>query len=268
MEFSFFKITQTKWLIWWTYRRFFHLLRKTLLFGRKMIASGKVPWDENSYFRKTLIFILAKNIKTLQAIEILCRNGFGQDALPLLRSMLESVINLGYIILDKENRGQLYLEYECFLKLKSGRILLRTNSRVDRVSIQNRIQQLERKWDTVKHKFLNRRGRICSTWSCKNLREMAVDANLLNVYEWTYPLCSAYTHTTSSVAHSYVLGVDKKGVVIEVGTSPQFIGAVLPTATSLLIYVLDSVNNEFNSGFKTNIDNLKEELQRLRAINF
>ena len=268
MIFPFFRILQTKWSIWWTYRRFFYLLRKTLLLGRRMIVSERIPWDDSSYFKKTLVFILTKNIKTLQAIEILCKNGFGQDALLLLRSMLESVISLGYIILDKENRGQLYLEYGDFLKLKSGKVLLRTNSGVDKTRIQARVQELEREWDSIKHKFLNREGEVCPTWSCKNLREMAIKANLLSVYEWTYPLCSSYAHTTSSIAYSYVLGIDKKGVVLEVGTSHQFIGAVLPTATSLLIYILNFVDSEFNSGFGSGIEKLKENLQSLHVITF
>jgi len=266
MEYPFFRIIIIKLSIRWDHRKFFNLIKKTLSLGRKMIVSRNVPWDERSFFRKAAVFLLTKNVQTLQGIEVLCKNGFGQDSLSLLRAILESVINLAYINLDKEDRAQAYFEYEYFLKIKSGDILLKTNSGVDKVAIQNRIQKLKREWNKVKHKFLDRRGNECHTWSCKQLRAMAQDADMLSVYDWVYPLCSNYGHATSSIAYSYILGKDNKDkVIVEVGTSHQFIDAVLPTACSLLLYILDTVNNEFMSGFEKNIKKLKEELIGLRG---
>jgi hypothetical protein len=45
---------------------------------------------------------LAKSLKTFQAIEVLCLFGHGEDGLILLRSNINLLINLGYILTDRE----------------------------------------------------------------------------------------------------------------------------------------------------------------------
>jgi len=39
-------------------------------------------------------FLFAKSTKTFRALNILCQNGYGEDAAILARSVLENVINL------------------------------------------------------------------------------------------------------------------------------------------------------------------------------
>ncbi|MDD5669935.1 MAG: DUF5677 domain-containing protein, partial [Candidatus Omnitrophica bacterium] len=50
--------------------------------------------------KRIFLFFLTRIIKTYSAIFCLCRQGYGQDTSPLLRSSLETLISAKYILYD------------------------------------------------------------------------------------------------------------------------------------------------------------------------
>ncbi len=245
------------------------MLRQSVHLGKKILLTNKVAWVENNDFSKIIIVVLAKNLQTTRAIFLLCRAGLGQDALTSLRVMFESLVDFKYMYTDKK-RVQDYIDFDYHMRLKSGRIVERiSDSRVDREKLKTKQRELEAHWQTIKHRFVRKRADgeevMCNRWSCKDLRTMAVEVGLQGSYDLLYVYASDYVHSASGVANDYVLGRDKNGVVVEIGTSETMIGEVLPTAAAIFLDILNIVNEEYRLGFEKDLRKLSERWEKRKT---
>ncbi|HPB69201.1 MAG TPA: DUF5677 domain-containing protein, partial [Candidatus Omnitrophota bacterium] len=74
-----------------------HDLGKTLFqdINRRNIKLFDLPAH-----KRIFLFIMTRAVKTFAAIEVLCKRGYGQDVSALIRSLLENLITVRYIIYD------------------------------------------------------------------------------------------------------------------------------------------------------------------------
>jgi hypothetical protein len=71
-----------------------------------------------------LLFALFKAHKTHRAIVVLCRAGYGEDALVLLRSLLELAIQARYMARDPlGERGERWLAYNAVTRYEANRVI-------------------------------------------------------------------------------------------------------------------------------------------------
>lgn len=54
---------------------------------------------------------------------------------------------------------------------------------------------METNFERIKHRFMDRKGRIRNSWCKANLREMSKDINAESMYGGLYPFGSSMTHT-------------------------------------------------------------------------
>lgn len=262
------KIKKTRILLRWKYRKEFKLFKEAITIGRKLITT-KTFWDENSNFKKVLLFILVKNFQTAQAIETLCKKGFGQDAMPLVRVMTENLIEIYYMKLDKEKKAKAYLDYDNYNVLKDINELLSINSAgIDKEKLYKRKKELEIEWNKVKGNYRTPNGNTCNHWSCKGLKQMAKEAGMLFIYSFLYRLASDFAHGSRRIARDYILGRDGKGIVIELGASESLIDKIVPTAAVYLLSIVKISDEEYNGGFQDRIDILRDKLDsHFRHLN-
>jgi len=208
-------------------------------------------WDEDNHFGKVLIVCLAKNLHRLQSILILCKRGFAKDAIPLLRSMFEELVDLEYM---NKNRMKVqdFLDYDYYSRLKLSNILSKIkDERIDSDKMQKRDKELNDDWNNVKKKFTKSNGKIHERWTCKNIREISEEIGLGESYLFVFGYLSNYIHSNSISASDYVLGKDKNNkVVLEIGTTPNFVKEVLSTASIFFISILGIIDDEYKMGLE------------------
>ena len=234
--------------IQWKYRRDFSLLGKTIRLAEKMILSKKIVWDDTDPFSKITISYISKNLQTAKAVRLLCRMGFGQDALTQLRVMFEALIDFGYMRVDKR-RVKDYTDFDLYYKLKLGRKLDKHKIKVEQEKWEARQKELQTKWNKVKQRFTyqNPKGKevVFSRWSGKDLRAMAEEIDLGKAYDYFYTYASGFVHSMAASANDYVLGREQDSVVVEVGASETMISEALHTNQAILLDILEIINNEY-----------------------
>ena len=248
----------------WKYRKDFSLLKKSIRLGERMILSQKIIWDDGDDFSKITIAFLAKSFQTTRAALLLCRAGLGQDALTQLRVMFENLVDFRYMQVDKK-RVRDFIDFDISYKLKMGRIIeQRSKLQVDRDALKLKQSELKIEWDKVKSRFMRKNGQgkeiPCGRWSCKDLRTMANEIDLVDAYDYFYPYASGFVHSAAGMANDYVLGREGDNVVVEVGTSETMVVEALHTARVFFISMLDITNDEYKLGFDEKIKELSPKV--------
>lgn len=256
-----FIVIKTKIEIRYNNRCHFRIFKRILRLGFKIIHNQKngLIWDDNDDFSKIIIVSLAKNLQRLQSILILCKRGLAKDAIPLLRIMFEELIDLKYMNADK-NRINDYLDYDIYIRIRLGKILADNNYKgINKEKIVEKIKELEKEWDKIKNRFTKKDGHIYKRWTRENVREISKIFKLEESYSIIFGYLSNYIHSNPLSAGDYILGRDEKGIIVEIGTSPEFVREVLRTASMLFVGILTIVNNKYKM-------NLEEKIEKLSII--
>ncbi len=247
-------------------RRQFRVFRQVLNLGLKVMGdkNNGLVWDDNNHFSKILLIFLAKNLHRLQSVLILCKKGFAKDAVPLLRVMFEELVDLKYMYADKK-RIQDYFDYDTYLRLKLGRTLIdHGGESVDREKVKTRNAELEKEWNKVKSRFTYRthdqKEKVHKRWTCSGVREVSNAVGFGEAYEYIFGHLSHYIHSNPISANNYVLGRDGYNVVIGIGTSPQLVREVLPTASMFFVDMLKIVNDEYKMNLDAELKVLVDQL--------
>lgn len=255
-------------IIFLKYRKLFKIFKKTKRLLGKIHRKQKVAYDESNDFSKILIFFVAKIGTTTEAIHLLCKKGFGKDALVLLRTVFESFANFKYMHENKKE-VQKFLLYELYEKKRMCRSLLDLETiPVNKQKITKQMTQLECEWRKVKHNFeyQDKKGKkqIMNSWSGKNLASICDKIGMKEEYDMLYRYASLNTNPTTSNALAYILGVtpNKKNITLEIGMSQKLVKQVLSSTTEYFLLFLQIINEEYNLEFKDDIKLLLENLKK------
>jgi len=199
---------------------------------------------------------LAKAYKTLQAILLLCKAGYGQDAGILLRSLFNLTVNVLYINKDPVNRAKRYIGYGNILRQKIAKTptLSDIMGKLDECTLNEIDREVERAKETYKY---NRSG-----WSDKSIKDMAKEVGLESGYDTAYVLMSSIEHSDARSADHYV-SIGPTGVTLDPSPSTRYIRENLLTAAPLMLIMVDQWKDVFNLGIEAKI---KELLDTWSAI--
>jgi hypothetical protein len=269
--FEYFKVIRQSILIRYKYKKQFWLVSDTLKLNRNIMkASNGLSWDDNDYFSKLTIVFIVKNIHRLQSILTLCKRGLAKDALSLLRTTFEELVDYKYI---SENNGSVkdYSNYDTYLKLKLAKELEKYKDKpyIKKDLLENRIKYLQKEWDKVKNRFEIKKENkvfICKRWNRKDLRETSKLIGLEEVYLYLFKYLSIFAHSTGMSAENYLLGLDSKknNVVFEVGTSEGFVDEVCLTSSSLVLEFLKIANEKYHLNITEKLDELDSRIGNIK----
>ena len=210
--------------------------------------------------RVTLHYLFAKSRDTYQSIQILCKTGFGRDALILVRSLLENLITILYMFQNKEKTEERITEWiQC--DLRERKILLDTIERqssdffkIKRKWLRKK-REIRKSYEQLPEKIKKKQG-----WVNKGYEQLAREVGLKEEYIY-YRTLSSLAHSTSASAKGYML-IDKNRVVIQAGPGRKSIPDALVFSHRYFLMILDQVNSVFDLDEKENI----AEHKRLYSI--
>ena len=243
--------------------REFSVMEKTYNLGHQIMRdkSNNLIWDEADHFSKVIIVTLAKNLHRLQSIRLLCKKGLAKDALPLIRSMFEELVDLKYMAADK-SRVQNYIDYDTHTRYKLGKILEQYGGEgVDWPRLKKRNPELEREWKKIEHRYTYKskdgKNRPFPRWTRDSVRQLSESVGLGSMYGYLYGHISNYAHSNPMSADEFVQGKEGDNVVVEVGASEAFVPQVLATSSGMYLDMLRVANEER----KMNLDKIIEPVE-------
>ncbi len=147
-----------------------------------------------------IAILIAKVIKTHNAILILCKERYGEDATVLVRSLLEALIDVSYIFNEKTRERTIrYMEYSWIIKKQYLESLCshpEFNGYVEGQIHTMEDNKIKEEAARVQKKYNYKKG-----WSDKNRWEMAKEIGMQADYDMGYGLMC-------SLAHTDVMGLD------------------------------------------------------------
>lgn len=249
------------------HEKIFSLNKRVYDILKKAIKSGSIKLSEDE-FKNVIIFHVLKAMKASQAIRLLCATGASEDALILLRSLYNLVINLAFIAVKPAKRTERFLDHHAIARKEYQDVILRWPQLFGTTKLtKESTQEIEADAVAVtkKHKFLPN-----EPWHKTTLLEMAKNVDKhspysLPVFEMgydvAYRLGSDYEHTNAMAANSYLIDSNDK---LSLEPSGGNCDRTLMTATEYLTLVLDLANQEFELGLDTDVANLVKDIEKIK----
>jgi|GEM_PF-2016593 len=220
--------------------------------------------------KRIFLFILTRAIKTFAAIEVLCRNGYGQDVAALVRSLMESLITAQYIVHKPEMADDLarrFVEYKWILfrrSLAEEELAVREAQETKRIEFMEKKNLVLRHVDEFRKKYNVISDKGLLTWSGKTLKDMARDVSkeLMREYESTFRQCSRFSHPTILGDSEYIIQDDK---TLTFSPAPATVGIEINYRSALHFYVelLTMVERLFSLNRSDKISELRTQFKKI-----
>ena len=169
------------------------------------IENRKIEFFRLELFKAIMLALFGKCRKQFKAIQLLCRKGYGEDACILTRSMLNILIDIEYILTDREVLAERYFRYEYVLKNKKIEVLKKHSKHGSIFPPKKPTISEEEILREVK-KFKGDYGKNSGDWSGKTIKEKAMRARgfLPMAYDMAYRPHSDLEHSNVASLHSYI----------------------------------------------------------------
>lgn len=196
--------------------------------------------------QRIFLFILTRSIKTYSSIKHLCQQGYGQDVCNLLRTLLENLITVKYILHRKDKADALAKRFVFYKWIIFRRQMADQEKHFSSMSEQEKNDFLKRKEmiqsqvNEFKKIFHIKSDQALVTWSGRTVRDMArfVDTGLLEEYDTTFRLCSRFSHPSILGDQEYMVQDNKRLIFSPL---PSAIG-IVPNLKSAIRYMLEFLN--------------------------
>lgn len=223
---------------------------------------------EDSIYEYVIGLLFGKAFKTYKSINILCKEGYGQDAGILLRSLFEIYVSIAYISKDEpEKRAKRYYDYSSIerkhlVELFDRYELKEKGFKNAGEAIKRNREEIYRLYDEVKNNYKNEKGKIDEfRWSGKSIKEMAIDCGLETDYAVVFFIFSQLVHSTSMTERLYVhANIAERRISLDAGPSEEYIEIVLPHSNTILVRILEKFNSVFNLGKEGKIKEVKNSV--------
>lgn len=189
------------------YNKLYGFIEELLLLIKSIQTAGGYP---NTKKNRIASAFLVKATKTLKAITILCKQGYGEDAVILSRSLFDMLVDILYITRFKldtmADRYELYddvwLAKAFSPKGKSRNLKKLIRQRERKLQPDDKtLEEINRKATKVMKRFKYR----SDTWRPENLYNMAVKVKLGPLYQTMFKLHSQVVHTAPRIINNYAV---------------------------------------------------------------
>lgn len=163
-------------------------------FNQKGFRLAQVPAH-----KRIFLFFITRMIKTFSAVVVLCREGYAQDAVPLLRTLLEILISVRYILRSPKEADQKAVRFVDYKWVMLKRQLAEAEGEgagEASAEVLNQRRKINEQFEEFKKKYAITSDKALVTWSGKSTRDMARRAgkDLLNEYESAFRVDSQFSH--------------------------------------------------------------------------
>lgn len=208
--------------------------------------------------KKIFLFFLTRGIKSFNAIELLCRNGYGQDSATLLRSLLENLISIRYILCDPAAADKKTYRFVNYKWVIFKRFLSEDKAADERNLIIDKYEAYKKENNIISDKAL-------LTWSGKTVKDMAkaVDKELYEEYDAVFRFCSRFSHP-SIVGDKEYINYENKVFTMKPLSSD--IGIII-SLKKAAVYIIDFLK-QYNSLFSLNYDDRIKKIDKMHKDIF
>ncbi len=197
-----------------------------------------------------LLFAVGKGLKTHEALLILCRSGYAQDAKSLLRVLYEVALGVRWIMQaegkDRHNRALRWLDYDWVVRFELLRMhrnpalgelgVALTGTPGDAEKIERGAKKAQEAWGFWP---VDKKGRWRTPrhWSGMSLAKLSEEVGWSGHYATVYALASIQTHASVRAANDFVRVSSNGAVWLDFRASDEGIEEVLVTACVYLIEI-------------------------------
>jgi len=217
-------------------------------------------------------FAIGKGNKTHRAALLLSKQGYGEDASILARSLFDLLINLLYILDDEtDGRAYRYFQYDWILRKKmfsyalgKPELIYKIQERINNPRPDDTtIQEVKEQAKLAQQKYnYSKKG-----WSDKSLYDMAQDVGRTDAYKTVYRLQCQLDHNASRSMNEYGKQ-SQSGIVFEIGQSENWVEESLVVIFDFYYNILMAFNSHFQAGFESNLLELENRyVTELSTIN-
>jgi len=227
--------------------------------------SLKGKCEEELMYKFVFFHMMLKAMKSLKAMYELLQLGCVEDAIIILRSIQEILINMLYIQKDPFQRSRLYAEYDFYVRWRRYELskeIYPAESIAPPEDQPDALSILKREYDRIEKNY-----RRPYSWSGKSILDMARDVQRDKIYELTYAKHSDYVHSNPNSASRYV---QEHGDGLIVDMDPKSEGDFIPEMVDACVHTVEIAklfNQAFNAGFKNDIEELEKEFMEIFEVD-
>ena len=244
----------------------------TWIFLDKFNQQQRKLFDFPSH-QRIFLFILTRSIKTYSSIKHLCQQGYGQDVCNLLRTLLENLITVKYILHHKEKADDLAKRFVFYKWVIFRKEIGEQEKNFSLMSEQEKSDFLQRKEmiqsqvNDFKKTFNIKSDQALVTWSGYSVRDMAkyVSPKLLDEYETTFRLCSRFSHPSILGDQEYMVQ-DDRSLIFSPLASPIGIAPNLKSAIKYMLKFLTLVNNLYSLNCEQTLTDLQIKFEHISNL--
>ena len=207
-----------------------------------------------------MAFVMGKAFKTYEAIGLLCRSGYGEDAFMLARTLLELMVTSAYVLHDEtEDTLMRYMSYDWVTRKKmydyiatKDELLTGLNKAVESGNKEGTLAEIEEEYKKVMEKYKYKNG-----WSDKSIKGMSETIGRSDLYNTVYSLQCTIGHTNARSMNDY-MNHTEEGTILNIGENWKLSRTTLVVAFDCFFHIAKEASSRF--GWK--IETVLEELAK------
>lgn len=199
---------------------------------------------------KVIRYIAKIVSNSLGALITLALNGYGNDAMKIARGMYEGAVTVGYLKRHPEQVED-YLDFHWIRQKRLYDYMRKSDpDLLQRVS-PKKIAEMKRQLSVIAPRFTNNRGKFRSTWRKVNLRQMAEEVGLGDLYPTFYSFASSIQHVDIGALSSQT---EDETLDVDVAPSDKWLGEALIMGHNAVLHVLHGYNEIAQLGFDKELE--------------
>ena|GEM_PF-3888052 len=203
-------------------------------------------------------FFLSKTVTSFFAVWILCKNGYGQDALVILRTIFENLVNLSYVNKYPDTRVPLFIEYD---HIRARQKLKDYENCYGETGHEEHRKYIMEQYDRVKRNYPKK-----FSWSQVPLFEMAKSCGLEKEYYRVYTIGSEFIHGGSDTVSDYIRRNESHFDVRFGERSDEKTNFALLSACSLVLIVIQEACSVFALDPPACCDELEKRMNKAKGM--
>lgn len=215
--------------------------------------------DNKAFFTA---FAIGKAFKTYEAIGLLCRSGYGEDAFMLARTLFELMVTTAYILQDTtEDRLTRYASHDWVTRkqmydyvVSNESLLAGLTKEIESGNRPDTVAEVEAEYKKVMEKYKYQNG----TWSDKSIKGMSESIGRLDAYNTVYRLQCTLGHTNARSMNEYV-SVTEEGTILNIGPNWDLVKNSLVIAFDCFFHITQEANSKFGWGLESTLEEMSKK---------
>ncbi len=250
-------------------KKLFALNEKLLVLADSMTEGRQYTDTRKGHY---LAMAFGKGYKTYAAILLLCRHGYGQDALVLARTLFELIVNTLYIFSDStDGRIDRYLDYQWIIRKKAISYYLQDEQKTkmltdkfkEKGKTEDTIERIQQRAKEVQKQY----GYKKNTWAEFNLSVMSRDVSLEHIYKTLYKVQNDLVHSTAGGIDDYLsFESEKNEVTVKIASDYKWVEQSLFANFHMFSLLTGQFSLYFSLGKEAELQELPKELEKIIAM--